>query len=1042
MKNIITKLFLQALLLLCFIVLNTCTKLEKEMLVTTGDVTNVLTNTAEASGLIIDLGDGATQHGHCYGPTPNVMTTSSKTQLGVPAGTGGFTSQLANLISGTKYYIKAYISNGTATVYGEETSFTTVPASVPVLTTTEISSITKTTANSGGNITTDGGAPVTAYGVCWNTSPSPTNGNNITNDGTGTGNFTSGLSGLTPGTTYYVRAYATNSAGTTYGNELSFTTLSLPSTLPTLTTVTPSTITSVGATSGGNITDSGGAEVIARGVCWSITSNPVVTDSHTSNATGTGTFTSILAGLTANTLYYVRAYATNNAGTAYGNEISFTSTIKLTDFDGNTYNTVKIGTQLWMKENLNVIHYRNGDPIPEVSDGSTWNTLISGAYCYYSNDFGNVSINGRIYNYYTTVDNRNLCPTGWHVPTSAEWTLLRTYLGGESVAGGKLKETGTTNWINPNTNATNESGFTALPGGLREINGLFNDIGKNGFWWSATEWDATNAFLCQTLYDMPDALWYFNNKNLGLSVRCLQGEGKVLPAVTTTPVTGISSFVAISGGNAVSDGGTEITSRGVCWSTSTNPTIVNSKTTDGTGTGTFISSITGLSLGVTYYVRAYATNSTGTAYGNEISFTTTLAIGDSYQGGIVSYILKSGDPGYLSGQTRGLIAAPNDQSTGAEWGCLGTQILDAQGTAFGNGTKNTTAIVAGCSTAGIAAKLCSDLVLGGYSDWYLPSKDELNKLYINKAAVGGFVSVNYWSSSDFGNNYSYFQNFSDGTQGNNVKSNLYYVRAVRFFPAAPILPAVSTAPASSIASTSVISGGEILSGGGEIILSSGVCWSTSANPVATTSHTSDGAVTGTYISSITGLTPNTLYYVRAYATNIAGTNYGSEQIFKTAPVEIGASYQGGIMAYVLQPGDPGYVAGQTHGLIAAPSDQSTGSEWGCNGSLITGADGTAIGTGNQNTIDIMYSCATAGIAARICGDLVLNGYSDWYLPSKDELNKLYLNRVAIGGFVTNYYYWSSTEASNNTAWIRAFLDGYQRDEPKNSPDYVRAIRSF
>ena len=256
----------------------------------------------------------------------------------------------------------------------------------------------------------------------------------------------------------------------------------------------------------------------------------------------------------------------------------------------------------------------------------------------------------------------------------------------------------------------------------------------------------------------------------------------------------------------------------------------------------------------------------------------------------------------------------------------------------------------------------------------------------------------------------------------------------------------STTAASSIARTSATSGGNITNDFGHLITARGVCWSTSQNPTTADSKTIESGTTGSFTSIITGLTGTTLYYVRAYATNAAGTGYAAQESFTTTSgPQIGDSYQGGKIAYILQSGEPGYDANVLHGLIAAPSNQSSGAEWGCYGYAVNGADGTAYGTGNQNTIDIMNSCATSGIAARLCADLVLGGYSDWYLPSLNELNKLYINKATIGGFADNEYnyYWSSTENNSTHAWTVNFTDGSASNYGgKYATYFVRAVRTF
>jgi len=320
----------------------------------------------------------------------------------------------------SRYYgdiIAAYQSEGQifCNVYGG------LILQAPNVVTAEVTNIGSTTATSGGNVTSDGGDSVTARGVCWSTSANPTMADSHTTDGSGTGTFVSSITGLSAGITYHVRAYASNSVGTSYGGDSSFTTTSA-ATAPTVTTATITTITSTTASGGGNVTSDGGASVTARGVCWSTSANPTVADSHTTNGSGTGSFTSSLTSLTPGTTYHVRAYATNSVGTSYGEDSTFT-------------------------------------------------TLTT-------------------------------------------------------------------------------------------------------------------------------------------------------PTVTTATVTSIASTTASCGGNVTSDGGDSVTVRGVCWSTSANPTVADSHTTDGAGTGEFASSITNLSVETSYHVRAYATNSVGTSYGGDSTFTT------------------------------------------------------------------------------------------------------------------------------------------------------------------------------------------------------------------------------------------------------------------------------------------------------------------------------------------------------------------------------------------------------------------------------------
>lgn len=466
----------------------------------------------------------------------------------------------------------------------------------------------------------------------------------------------------------------------------------LQSALPTLSTYALSNITTTSASSGGYISSDGGSTVEARGLCWSTSSPPDINDYTTSNGSGLGGFTADMTGLSPGTTYYVRAYATNARGTAYGNLRVFSTEIPteefgtLTDIDNNTYYTIEVGTQTWTAENLRTTRFSNGDEISYVADNADWSNYgLSGwpAACSVNNNSANDSEYGRLYNWYAVNDGRKLCPDGWKVPSHEDWVVLSDFLGGEALAGGKLKEAGTTHWLEPNVGATNDIYFSALPAGYRYEDGIFYNLGYQVNFWSSTSW---NDEYARMRFIDNDSTWFRANfvgkKSRGYSVRCIKDLSSSIQ-ISTNAVTSITASSAQSGGNISSDGGSVIIARGVCWNSYGGPTTADYKTENGSGTGEFTTVVTGLQPNTTYYIRAYATNANGTTYGNELSFT-TLALqfgslsdidGNSYKTVII------GDQTWMTGNlktTRFANGEPiPDISDYTYWGSYASQALPA-----------------------------------------------------------------------------------------------------------------------------------------------------------------------------------------------------------------------------------------------------------------------------------------------------------------------------------------------------------------------------
>jgi len=400
-------------------------------------------------------------------------------------------------------------------IFDQVTSY--LKGQAPSVTTTTVTTYNSTSATVGGTVTGDGGVSVIETGIYWGTDPLVLGTKRQI--GIGTGVFSTSLTGLTPNTKYHIVAYAINSQGIGYGDQVNFTTGVIPIPLAAFIAI-PTTITL-----GQSVQFSDQSTNTPTSWFWNFGDGSTATTKNPSHIyTSAGTYTVIL---TATNSYGYNSetktnYITVNSaggGIIFNPDLTYGS---VTDIDGNVYKTIVIGTQTWMAENLKTTKYRNGNSIGTTIPASL-NTTAESTPKYqwaYAGNESNVATYGRLYTWYAATDSRNVCPTGWHLPTDTEWNILTTYLGGEG-AGGKLKESGTTHWNTPNTGATNSSGFTALPGGYRYYDGTFINIGSYGYWWSP-EHVTGGAWARAMYYNFIGASRYYDGESSGFSVRCLR----------------------------------------------------------------------------------------------------------------------------------------------------------------------------------------------------------------------------------------------------------------------------------------------------------------------------------------------------------------------------------------------------------------------------------------------------------------------------------------------------------------------------------------
>ncbi len=393
----------------------------------------------------------------------------------------------------------------------------------PKLSTIEITDTSWTSAISGAQIISAGGSSIITVGLCWSDVSSPTIEDfNIANNDIDSINLFQ-ITDLSPDTKYFVRAFAVNVDGLSYGNELSFTTHSLST--PDIQTVAILDPTGNSAKSGGIIISDGGSSITQKGICWSNSPSPTIESNINVAEVAGNSFSSNLTGLTMNTEYYVRAYAINSLGVGYGEEISFKTLDLIMDVDGNKYTSINIGNQVWMVENLRTTTFNDGESILHITSGSSWITTSSPAYCWVNNSYSTTTRAsfGAIYNI-EAITSGKLAPKGWRVPTNEDWEELIEFLGGDEIAGGKLKSDSSI-WYSPNLGVTNDNLFKAHPGGYRSsYTGDFNMYGKKGLFWSSS---STNDSIYRLLLEYDTAAANFKNDSAngsryGFNVRCIK----------------------------------------------------------------------------------------------------------------------------------------------------------------------------------------------------------------------------------------------------------------------------------------------------------------------------------------------------------------------------------------------------------------------------------------------------------------------------------------------------------------------------------------
>ena len=752
-----------------------------------------------------------TARGICYGteqePTIDGLHTTDGTGL------GAFTSTLKNLAFNTIYYARAYATNKKGTAYGEQIKFTTEEG-VAIVVTDSVIRITAHSAKCKGHVESDGGFQVTKRGTCWSKRPDPTVDDDCTDDGSGLGEFTSTMKNLMENTTYYVRTYATNSTKTTYGEQIIITTLDG---LAIVKTDSISAITATGFTAYGTVVSDCDIPVTARGFCYSTTQYPTIDDKFVTISKGLGSYHGTISGLEYATTYYVRAYATNETNTVYGDQIEVTTLSGLP-----TVTTDEV-------TNIGSVKATCGG---EVTDDGSLSVTTRGV-CYGTQQHPTIedshTTDGKGKGKFTSSLKNLKDKTTYYVRAYATtdagtaYGEQRSFKTENGIPVVVFKEVGdpTANSVTCKANVTGDGGVTVTERGLCYSVSQYPTntdthiaIGNGTGEFSGS---LTGLTINTTYYVRAYAV---NSLGVGYSEQKSFTTKDGLATITTTEATSTATSITI-GGDVTDNGGFVVTERGVCYSiTNVEPTITDEKVLGGKGNGAFNVSITNLTANTTYYLRAYAINENGTAYGQTISVQT-----------------KDGNANVTLGEIVNITALTASASV---------TVTDVNG-----------ATLQGC---GICWSTQPNPTIS--DNKAIAAGKQLNTAYTCNLAelqTNTTYYVRAYATTDITTSYSTQKSFTT-TIG---------------------LPVLTTGSATSLA-TSITCAGEVTDNGGYAVVERGICYSqTNSEPTILDTKMASGSGNGTYSVTITKLTPSTLYYVRAYATNSNGTAYGEAIIVTT-----------------------------------------------------------------------------------------------------------------------------------------------------------------